>query len=123
MVKVKAALNFLAYAFVIAMAQVNGDTKHQLYRNSKELKKPADDLLKASGIHLSNGEIIEELRQFQDHLSDNQIIEFDGLNHDRVTFIGNSRSAKKLYLVYDRDNEALQCNNQPQVCYGYEVHT
>jgi len=28
---------------------------------------------------------------------------FDGLNTDRVMFSGNSLSAKKLYLLYDRD--------------------
>ena len=30
---------------------------------------------------------------------------FDGLNPDRVMFCGNSLSTKKLYLLYDRDNE------------------
>ena len=30
---------------------------------------------------------------------------FNGLNLDRVMFSGNSRSARKFYLLYDRDNE------------------
>jgi len=30
---------------------------------------------------------------------------FDGLNHDRRMFSGNSRSAKKLNLLHDRDDE------------------
>jgi UDP-glucose 6-dehydrogenase len=29
---------------------------------------------------------------------------FDGLHPDRVILSGNSLSAKKLYLLYDRDN-------------------
>jgi len=97
-VRVKAAINCLAYALIIAMARVNGDPKYQLYRHSKGLKKPVH-VLKPSGVDLSNGVVIEELRQFQDHLSGYQIIVFDGLNPDRVMFSGNSLSAKKLYFT------------------------
>ena len=104
-VTVKSALNCLAYALIIAMASVNGDPKYQSYRDGKGLKKPVEDLLKASGVDLSNGGGFEELRRFQDHLSDNQIIVFDDLNTDRFMFSGNSHSAKKLHLIYDRDNE------------------
>ena len=104
-VTVKALLNCLAYALIIAMARVNGEPKYQLYRHGKGLKKPVEDLLKASGVDLSNGGGFEELLQFQDHLSDYQIIVFDGLNPDRVMFSGNSRSSKKFHLLYDRDNE------------------
>jgi len=69
-VTVKADLNCLAYALLIAVARVNGDSKYQLYGHIKGLKKPVEDLLKASGVDLSNGGDIEELRQFQEHLSD-----------------------------------------------------
>jgi len=104
-VTVKAALNCLAYALIIAMARVTGDPTYQSYKDGKGLKKPVEDLLKASGADLSNGGGFEELRRFQDHLSDNQIIVFDDLNTDRFMFSGNSHSAKKLHLIYDRDNE------------------
>jgi len=104
-VTVKAALNCLAYALIIAMARVNGDPKYQSNRDGRGLKKPAEDLLKAPGVDLSNGGGFEKLQQFQDHLSDYQIIVFDGLKPDRVMFSGKSRSAKKLHLLYDRDNE------------------
>jgi len=83
---VKAVLNCLAYALIIAMAHVNGDPKFQSYTEGKGLKKPVEDLLKTSGVYLYNGGGFEELRQFQDHLSDYQIIVFDGLNTDRVMF-------------------------------------
>jgi len=56
-------------------------------------------------VNLSNGGGFVELRQFQDHPSDYKIIVFDGLNHDRVMYSGSSRSAEKLHLLYDRDNE------------------
>jgi len=69
------------------------------------LKKPVEELLNASGVYLSNGGGFKELQQFQEYLSDYKIIVFDGLNPDRVMFSGNSLSAKKLYLLYDRNNE------------------
>jgi len=95
----------LAYALIIATVRVNVDPIYQSYRDGEGLKKPFEDLLKASGVDLSNGRGVEEIRHFQDHLSDYQIIVFDGLNTDRDMFIGNSCSAKKLHLLYDQDNE------------------
>jgi len=64
-----------------------------------------EDLMYSSGVDLANGEGFQELRQFHMHLSDYQIIEFYGFNPDRDMFSGNSLSAKKLYLLYDRDKE------------------
>ena len=58
-VTVKSALNCLAYALIIAMASVNGDPKYQSYRDGKGLKKPVEDLLKDSGVDLSNGRSFE----------------------------------------------------------------
>ena len=46
-VTVNAALNYLAYALIIAMARVNRDPKYQSYRDGYVLKKPVEDLLKA----------------------------------------------------------------------------
>jgi len=68
------------------------------------LKKPVVEILKASNVDLSNGGDFEGLRQFQQYISDYKIIVFDGLYPDRVMFSGNSLSAKKLYLLYDRDS-------------------
>jgi hypothetical protein len=46
------------------------------------LQKPVEDLLKASGVDLTNGGGLEELRQFQEYLSDNKTVVFDGLRPD-----------------------------------------
>ena len=54
-VSVKAAINCLAYALTIAIARLNCDPKYQSYRHGYGLKKRVDDLLKASGVDLSNG--------------------------------------------------------------------
>ena len=103
-IAVKAAFLCLAHALVIAMARVNSDPKYKSYSNGYGLNKPVEDLLKASGVDLFNGGGLEELQQFQDYLSDNKIVVFDGLSPDRLIFSENSLSDKKLYLLYDSDN-------------------
>ena len=54
----KAALYCLAYALIIVMARLNGGPKYQSYRNSRGMKKPVEDLLKASGVNLSKAEAL-----------------------------------------------------------------
>jgi len=87
------------------MAWGNNDSKYVSYRHGWCLEKPVEELLNASGVDLSNGGGFKELQQFQEYLSDYKIIVFDGLYPDRVMFSGNSLSTKKLYLLYDRNNE------------------
>jgi hypothetical protein len=48
------------------------------------LKKPVEELLKASGTDLTNGGGLEELQKFQKYISDYKIIVFDGLKPDRL---------------------------------------
>jgi len=67
-------------------------------------RKPIQDLLKASCVDLTNGVVFEVLRLFQDHVPKYKIIVCDGLKAGRFMFSGNSRSAKKLYLLNDRDH-------------------
>ena len=63
-VVVKAEFLCLAHALVIAMARVNSDPKYKSYKLGRCLNKPVEDLLKASGVDLSNGGGLEELQQF-----------------------------------------------------------
>jgi len=62
---VKAAFLCLAHALIIAMVRVNGDLKYALYRQDKCINKPFEDLLKASGVDLSNGGGFVELNSFR----------------------------------------------------------
>jgi hypothetical protein len=96
-VVVKAALLCLAHAFIIAMATVN-DPKYRSYRDGYGLDGPVEELLKASGVDLSDGGGLEALEQFQDYLSDYKIIVYDGLSPDRLIFSGNSLSDKKFTI-------------------------
>ena len=61
-----AAFLCLAHALIIAKAQVNCDPKYALYRQGKCIKEPVEDLLKASGVDLSNGGSFKELEHFQE---------------------------------------------------------
>jgi hypothetical protein len=82
---------------------VNSDPKYESHRHGRCLQKTVEDLLKASGVDLTNGGGLEEIRQFQEYLSDYRIVVFDGLRPDRVIFIGNFLWAKKLYLLYNSE--------------------
>jgi len=66
------------------------------------MKTPVENLLKASGVDLSNGGDFEELGQIQEHLSDKN--SFICLIKARyIMFTGNSFSDKKLYFLYNAD--------------------
>ena len=51
---VKAAFLCMAHALIITMTRVNRDPNYALYGHSKCMKKTVEDLLKASGMDLSN---------------------------------------------------------------------
>jgi hypothetical protein len=66
---VKKSIVVVKAAFLyLAMAPVNGDPKYVMYREGKCFQKPVEELLKASGIDLSDGGGLEELQQFQEYL-------------------------------------------------------
>lgn len=57
---------------------MNGDPRFKSYRDGKCLKKAVEDLLEASGVDLTNVGGVEELRKFQEYLSDYKVVVFDG---------------------------------------------
>jgi len=64
-VTVKAAFLCLAHALIIAMAKVNGDSNFKLYSNGRCLKERVEELLKASGVDLSNGGGLKNFNSFR----------------------------------------------------------
>jgi hypothetical protein len=62
---VKAAFLCLAHALIIAMAKVNDDSNFKLYSNGRCLKEPVLELLKASGVDLSNGGGLKNFNSFR----------------------------------------------------------
>jgi hypothetical protein len=84
------------------MARVNGDPKYKSYRNGYLPDEPVE-LLRASGVDLSNGGGIQEFQPFQAYLSDYKISVYDGLSPNRLIFSRNSFPDKKLYLLCELD--------------------
>jgi hypothetical protein len=80
-VVVKAAFLCLARALVIVMTRANGDPQVRVIWGRKLLDKPVEELMRASGVDLSNGGGVQEL-QFQAYLSDYQVTVYDGLSPD-----------------------------------------
>ena len=63
-----------------------------------------EDILNLSSNNLSNGGGLKKLQRFQESISAYKIILCNDLNPDRLMFVGNSVSAKILYLLYNLDS-------------------
>ena len=48
---VKATMYCLVHALIIAIARANGDPKYPYFRDGRGMKKPVEDILKASGVN------------------------------------------------------------------------
>ena len=64
----------MAHALIIAMARVNGGPKYPSYRDRRGIKKPVEDLLKASGVNLCNAGGFHELEQFQEYFRTTKLL-------------------------------------------------
>ena len=78
-VEIKAKDNCLAYAMVIAVARVTNDPDYQVYRHGWKILPKVRELLQASGVDLSRGGGIPELKPLQRHLSQYRIVVYSGL--------------------------------------------
>ena len=58
-------------------------------------------LLQTTGIDLTNGGVIRELTQFQEHYKYYHIVDYGGLNCFDIIFDGQNESEKRIYLLYD----------------------
>jgi len=56
---VKAAFLCLAHALINPVSKINRDRKYALYRDDKCLKKPVEELSRASGVDLTNGGVLK----------------------------------------------------------------
>ena len=54
-VRVWAAINVLTQAIIVAMVRIKGDQKYHSFGHVTDLRKPAEDIIEASGVDLSNG--------------------------------------------------------------------
>jgi hypothetical protein len=73
-VEVKAKENCVAQALVTAMAKVTNDQDYLAYRKGRKILPKVRELMHASGVDLSKGGGIPELKAFQRHLSQYRIV-------------------------------------------------
>ena len=58
-------------------------------------------LLETTGINLDNGAGIAKLMRFKEHFHEYKIVEYEGLNCDRIMFEGQVVSSKRLNILYN----------------------
>jgi hypothetical protein len=100
-VEVKAKENCLAHALIIAIARVTNDPNYQSYRKGWKILPKVRELLQASGVDLSRGGGIPELRAFQRHFPRFRIVVYAGLKCDNIMFDGLVTSPLRINLLFD----------------------
>jgi hypothetical protein len=73
-VVVTAAENCLAHALVIAKARLTDDPDYKAYRQGRKIGPVVEELLRVTGIDLTDGGGIPELRRFQEHFEEFRIV-------------------------------------------------
>jgi hypothetical protein len=103
-VVVTAAENSLAHALVIAKARLTDDPEYKAYRQGRKIRTVVEELLRATGIDLTDGGGIPELQRFQEYFKEFRIVVYSGLECEDVVFAGQVQSEKRLNLLYDAAN-------------------
>ena len=73
-IEVKAEVNCLAHALIIAIARVEKNSNYDSYRRGWKILPVVRDLLETTGIDLASGGGIPELARFQEHFSEYKIV-------------------------------------------------
>jgi len=94
-VEVKTEENCLTHALVIAIAKVENDPNYKAYINGRKIRHAVQTLLDATGIDLSNGGGITELKRFQEHFRQYKIVVYNCLSFDDIMFEGQVNSSKR----------------------------
>jgi hypothetical protein len=100
-IKVKTETNFLAHALIIAIARLTNDPNYKSFRQGYKILQEVQHLLQTTGIDLQNGEGVNELQRFQDHLTEFKFVVYGGLDCEDIIFEGKVTSAKRVNLLYD----------------------
>jgi hypothetical protein len=100
-IEVKAENNCLAHALLIAISRVNNDPNYNAYRKGRKIRLAVQNLLATTGIDLTKGAGIPELRKFQEYFCEYKTVVYQGLNCESIMFEGRVESPKRLNLLYD----------------------
>jgi len=93
--------NCFAHALVIAVAKVENDPNYKTYIQGRKIRNVVQTLLDETGIDLSSGGGIPELKRFQEHFRQYKIVVYHGLSCDAIMFEGQVDSSKRLNILYD----------------------
>jgi hypothetical protein len=85
-VEVKEIENCLAHALVIEIAKADNNPEYVAYRRGYKIRPIVQDLLATTGIDLSGGGGIPELKKFQEHFRDYKITVYQGLACEDIMF-------------------------------------
>jgi hypothetical protein len=100
-IEVKAEMNSLAHALIIAIAKASNDGYYKAYIEGRKIHSAVHNLLGTTGIDLTKGVGIPVLERFQTHFREYKIVVYEGLNCDSVMFKGHVESSKRLNVLYD----------------------
>jgi hypothetical protein len=111
-VQVKAEINCLAHALLIAKARVHNDPYYNAYRDGRSLKiRPAvQQLLATTGLNLDNGGGIPVLSKFQENFNDYKIVVYTGLYCDSIRFerqVQSSKNASTCFMMASLDYHVI----------------
>jgi hypothetical protein len=105
-VQLRAETNCLAHAMVIAISRLENDKNYKSYRQGRKILPKVDNLLKATGVDLSEGGGLPELEMFQLYFRDRyKIVVYTGLNCDSIMYEGRVDAPKRINLLYDADEK------------------
>jgi len=100
-VEVKAEENCFAHALIIAIARVDNDANYKPYRQGRKIRPVVQTLLQETGINLTRGKGVPELKHFQENFRDYNIIVYQGVGCDDIMFEGQVDPFTRLNLLYD----------------------
>jgi hypothetical protein len=100
-VEVKAEQNFLAHALIIAVPSLKADPHYKSYRLGHKIRREVEQLLRTTGLDLTNGGGIPGLTRFQEHFKEYRIVLYGDLNCEDIVFDGQTESEKRINLLHD----------------------
>jgi hypothetical protein len=112
-VHVNAKKNCLAHALIIAIARVDNDPNYNSYRRGYKIRAEVDHLLQTTGMDLSQGRRIPELKSFQQYFHDRyKIVVYAGLRCDLIIYEGQVDAPKRINLLLnDKEKHYHVINN------------
>jgi hypothetical protein len=99
--QMKAEINCLAHALIIAIAKITNDPNYKAYIQGRKIHPEVHNLLATVGINLENGGCIPEQEKFQHNFNQYKTVVYTSLNCDSIMFEGQVETTDRINLLYD----------------------